>query len=1130
MSRTDGGARAASGLFYQYLSTIECFLTLVDDGWPPESAVWIEETDSSGSDDPDVVDFEVHHPQYGRVAVHQVKSTADPARRTISVAEALKVLIRLSSSVDCPAYVLTTNARPGRGISELTHLLNQASAQSDMSDKSFMASLHALAAGSEEVPAMLAAADTPEAVARLRRAQVQATGETSSAIRRRIRARIRAWRALHGLALSDHAASLVENTLITDVFQRAAGTREAASPHGEAPKSIRVVTLTNFTDLLATSTHLLAEAVGADETSIGLHHVPSGEGIDRPAQLAAIAERFDNVRSRRVQRCALVGRSGIGKSRLAAMYAHANREAYDRVCWMDSESPAAVLASVVGQRRTLGLNDLDQQNEHDIADSFRASVATFSGRWLLIFDNARRPSEIERWLPHAGAAHVLVTTNNAVDWTTFRPLDVPRMTDEQSIELLLSRLELDVAATGDASAAVNAIVQQFQGWPLALQIVAAHFGSLSALVRGAQIYLTQIADYVLDDDTLDRDGYPRSLQAAINMCLDRLARQANHAGDSAAAAGVDMLAVGSVFASHAIPDALLYGTATVTKNEIRDNDGDPIFVPDQDLPRVDQAIRRMRTESLIDRSENPDTLISRELRTQIDINEIVQRIVRARFDVELLIDRAAAHLGAWLHHYISTSAFAEAVAIQPHSLAVLEHARRWTGSREEIRWCSLLAGNQAILFDVQGRSDESIRWLSFEQEILDSLPTRSTRIVAKTAFQGFQSMHHLGGAWRELLPYVSRTLDALEQLAQDNDPDPDAELARSSLESWIDIALSKARFDGSDTAELVEEKRRLQALSGAFPHSHTDRYEDVLTIVDDHIANSRDAQAIELVDSTLRDLPVEKHLLRLALAAYRIEALAKLARTTELKTRLEEFAEDRSNHPQLRTSIGTKLLDAGNNLCFMWLMGIADEVVPLIDRISRLTVDLLVNNYDRCRHALLTACCASVHGDREGVRSMLRYAESIWPPEVPSNVLTSRLIDFLRSWLQYWIECSDLGRTARFIIGTPAGRRRLIDTATAQQCTLLLLEIPSSDRAQLPPSASYSAQWIDVIPNRDRILDLREADTDYPVARIRIDLDGEIRDTNSNPVHLNLDDFAGLVLTTSESPQHGPYAYFSARP
>lgn len=57
-----GGVRAASGLFYQYLFTIETLLDLIQQAWSESTIVTIEGPDHNGSSDPDVVDFSVRHP------------------------------------------------------------------------------------------------------------------------------------------------------------------------------------------------------------------------------------------------------------------------------------------------------------------------------------------------------------------------------------------------------------------------------------------------------------------------------------------------------------------------------------------------------------------------------------------------------------------------------------------------------------------------------------------------------------------------------------------------------------------------------------------------------------------------------------------------------------------------------------------------------------------------------------------------------------------------------------------------------------------------------------------------------------------------------------------------------------
>lgn len=1122
MTRTDGGARAASGLFYQYLFTIESFATMLEEGWPTDSAIWIEESSSTESLRTDIIDFEIRHPQDGIIEVHQAKSVMNPASTTISAADALIVLAPLSRSIDCPRYILTTNARPGRDIATLTSIFDAARDPETLSDTEFLAPLGELAANSTLATTELASISSPEAIARLRRCQVVATGETADIVRDRIRQRIRDWRSTHGLALGDAAATLLENSVITAIFERAAGTLH---PHLHRPGvDMRELTLHKFTELLAHSRHLLTEATGIDETSAGLHHVPSGEGIARTELIDEIALRFGNLRAGQALRCALTGKSGIGKSRLAAMFAHIHRQAYDRVCWIDSESEASVHASVVTQRHTLGLDGQEQRPIHELAASFRESVATSPGRWLIVFDNARTPAEIEQWLPHTTAAHILATSNNEVGWTAFSRVKVERMTDEQACTLLRSRLETD-DPTADITPAETKIVRKFDGWPLALQLVAAHFGSLSALTHGTETYLAQISDYVIDDPELDHDGYPRTLQAAIHMCLDRLASRAANTNDIAAVNAWDMLTVGSVFASHAIPDVLLYAVASGSAPSIRENRGHPILVDDNDLPKISRAIHRIRTESLVDRSISADEQIPMPMRAQVEINDIIQRIIRNRESTANLIDKAAIHLSAYLDYYLRNKQYTEAILIQPHALSVLEHSTTALYDLDTPQWCATLAGNQATFLDVQARSAEATPWLEFEMAILRQGSHHSPRLIAKTSHQLVLNKNYLGMPRNDILPHAIDGIEALEESARFRDLEWEAGTVLAGITQWIDISLGGAEFSGVHEPALQDLKDRSQRLAAVFPTDELTR-NDPTSLINELVKSGHDEEALAVADAALDAMPQHEHLRRLPLSATRLEILAYLRRFDEISHHLDRFVDDLDRNPQVRAGISTNLLNMSNTLSAALMFEGKPEAAPILNGVLGICRPILVNNYNKWCHAIHSAAVASFHNDREGVRIILDHCESQRPTTIPDTVWAIDMSNHLLEWLTFWLACADGGQSARRIEGTVAGFDYGLDEL-GMKSQVILIRISAADRNLLPKLKYYFARRRRAFGGEMRIIELRNPDTNAPFARIEINMPELIHSRAMADFRRQLDIFDKVILTTSDDPRSGPLAIFS---
>ena len=88
-------------------------------------------------------------------------------------------------------------------------------------------------------------------------------------------------------------------------------------------------------------------------------------------------------------------------------------------------------------------------------------------RWLLIFDNADNPKDLEPHLP-AGPGHVLITSRNQT-WThSVEPLEVDVFTEDESVAHILRHVpELDLADTKKVAEALGRLplaVEQAGAW------------------------------------------------------------------------------------------------------------------------------------------------------------------------------------------------------------------------------------------------------------------------------------------------------------------------------------------------------------------------------------------------------------------------------------------------------------------------------------------------------------------------------------------------------------------------------------------------------------------------------------------------------------------------------------------
>lgn len=343
-----------------------------------------------------------------------------------------------------------------------------------------------------------------------------------------------------------------------------------------------------------------------------------------------VLEKIDSVLRRGDSRAviaALYGLRGVGKTVLAAAYAHRHRDDYHAVMWISAHDDLSLRSDIasLGERMTWVKEGLSQ---NDAVEVTLSKLAESSEAILLIFDNAPDEGALRGYLPAGGNCKCLITSNSPIWGEVATPIELPSWRPEVGAKYLMARANSNVDQEGAVS-----LSEALGGLPLALSQAGAYCETVKVTFTE---YLTRYEARkrsFLDDNQYASPAYREGLTVArtFDLAIDEATKR-HPAADS-------LVAHASLLGPEPIPLILFREVPEAFVNELG------VALAAGQLEEVVTALRML---SLVDRESVVDGL-DRSAATDV---LLIHRLVREIAAVRLPGDRLEA---AWRAVFIAVA-------------------------------------------------------------------------------------------------------------------------------------------------------------------------------------------------------------------------------------------------------------------------------------------------------------------------------------------------------------------------------------------------------------------------------------------------------------------------------------------
>jgi tetratricopeptide (TPR) repeat protein len=299
---------------------------------------------------------------------------------------------------------------------------------------------------------------------------------------------------------------------------------------------------------------------------------------------------------------AMQGMAGVGKTQLAIEYAWRYRSEYDIVWWIRSDQIPLVRSSLAALAEPLGLQSAAASGIDIAAASVLDALrrGTPYSRWLLVFDNADQPEDLNEIIPR-GPGDVLITSRNHRWQAVVDTVPVDVFAREESTEFLARRVP-----KGLDPEAADLLASELGDLPLALDQAGALQAETGMSVDEYLRLLREHAAQIMEEGR--PPDYPLSMTAAWRLSVATLRKQLPEA--------IELLRCCAFFSPEPIPRDVFRRGTSATNTRVSDLIADPIL-----LARVIRELGRFALVRIDGRTIQIHRLIQALLRDDLDVVE-----------------------------------------------------------------------------------------------------------------------------------------------------------------------------------------------------------------------------------------------------------------------------------------------------------------------------------------------------------------------------------------------------------------------------------------------------------------------------------------------------------------------------